>query len=469
MHCKKGLSTVITTLIIILLVLVAIGIVWVVIKNILSSGVEQISVNKFLVDLSITKVNVLNGQISITVDRKAGGGKIESLEFNVNNGAETQKFVGEAIDELATKQYTFDYPGLVESVSLVSLVQDNPTSYPTKTTNDFYELTDTELKAEGWVRYSGNPVLRNNTANLWESRIVANPKIVKNLDGSIYNNGGEYWMYYSGGKFDYNASGSPFVSLDQMGVAISYDLFNWTKYIGNPVLRINDTAGSYDHADVQLNTIYFDDDAEVFRAWYASNQINKSEGGDNVTISYAESYDGIHWTKYSGNPILKQGTLGDLGDLYVPCVIKDGDVWKMWYAGHNSTTGGRYAVMYANSSNPQGPWTKYSNNYIFDPGYDIFPSEVWKEGNKYYMLFFDMIGGYEVRFATSNDGINWNNQGIVFSPNPNKSWEDINVYDLSQAFANDRWYTFYTGYGTNKEISIGIATSFFRLPTPVPG
>ena len=35
---KKGLSTVVTTLIIILLVLVAIGIVWVVIRGVIESG-----------------------------------------------------------------------------------------------------------------------------------------------------------------------------------------------------------------------------------------------------------------------------------------------------------------------------------------------------------------------------------------------------------------------------------------------
>ena len=50
---KRGLSTVVTTLILILLVLVAIGIVWVVIKNVLSEGAEEVSLDKFTVDLEI--------------------------------------------------------------------------------------------------------------------------------------------------------------------------------------------------------------------------------------------------------------------------------------------------------------------------------------------------------------------------------------------------------------------------------
>ena len=44
MNNKRGLSTVVTTLIIVLLVLVAISIVWVVVRNILEGGAEQIEI-----------------------------------------------------------------------------------------------------------------------------------------------------------------------------------------------------------------------------------------------------------------------------------------------------------------------------------------------------------------------------------------------------------------------------------------
>jgi flagellin-like protein len=43
---KRAISPVITTLIIILLALVAIGIVWIVIKNIVSEGTEGISLGR---------------------------------------------------------------------------------------------------------------------------------------------------------------------------------------------------------------------------------------------------------------------------------------------------------------------------------------------------------------------------------------------------------------------------------------
>ena len=43
---KRGLSKVVTTLIVILLVLVAIGIVWVVVKDVITEGSEEVSTGK---------------------------------------------------------------------------------------------------------------------------------------------------------------------------------------------------------------------------------------------------------------------------------------------------------------------------------------------------------------------------------------------------------------------------------------
>jgi len=42
---KKGLSTIVATLVIILLVLVAVGIVWVVVRNVIERGTNQVDIN----------------------------------------------------------------------------------------------------------------------------------------------------------------------------------------------------------------------------------------------------------------------------------------------------------------------------------------------------------------------------------------------------------------------------------------
>jgi hypothetical protein len=77
---KKGLSTVVTTLIIILLVLVAIGIVWVVIRGVIESGAGQIDVSSKcpMLDIRVTDVNTTSNQCNgltcqIEIYRASGG------------------------------------------------------------------------------------------------------------------------------------------------------------------------------------------------------------------------------------------------------------------------------------------------------------------------------------------------------------------------------------------------------------
>ena len=43
---SRGLSTIIATLLILLLVLIAVGIIWIIVKNVIQGGAEQISSGK---------------------------------------------------------------------------------------------------------------------------------------------------------------------------------------------------------------------------------------------------------------------------------------------------------------------------------------------------------------------------------------------------------------------------------------
>src|SRR3989344_5947807 len=61
MFKKRGLSGVVTTLIIVLLVLVAVGIIWAVVKNVVQRGAEQVDLGQFTLDLQIKKDQVQNG------------------------------------------------------------------------------------------------------------------------------------------------------------------------------------------------------------------------------------------------------------------------------------------------------------------------------------------------------------------------------------------------------------------------
>ena len=83
---KRGMSAVVTTLIIILLAIVAIGIVWVVVRNILDKGREEVDISKLTLDLQINKVLVEEDNLSIGVERGKGEGDLTGINFVISDG-----------------------------------------------------------------------------------------------------------------------------------------------------------------------------------------------------------------------------------------------------------------------------------------------------------------------------------------------------------------------------------------------
>src|SRR3989344_205443 len=86
---KRGLSTIVTSLILILLVLVAIVIVWIVIRNIISGGAEEVDIGKFTISLSIESVKVDGEMIDIKIKRNPGKGEMTSIKFMLKNDTDS--------------------------------------------------------------------------------------------------------------------------------------------------------------------------------------------------------------------------------------------------------------------------------------------------------------------------------------------------------------------------------------------
>ncbi len=89
-------------------------------------------------------------------------------------------------------------------------------------------------------------------------------------------------------------------------------------------------------------------------------------------IGYPTSPDGINWTKHPTYVL-------DFGENYAwdyygvgePTVIKDGELYKMWYAGYD---GWYWRIGYATS--PDGiNWTKHPGNPVLSEGAE----ESWDE------------------------------------------------------------------------------------------
>lgn len=90
MRDQRGLSAVVATLIIILLVLVAVGIIWVVVRNIVQTGTEEIDYATKCIAVDLTAVGVTPvtdeaANYSVTLSRGSGGDDIDGVKVTVFN------------------------------------------------------------------------------------------------------------------------------------------------------------------------------------------------------------------------------------------------------------------------------------------------------------------------------------------------------------------------------------------------
>ena len=113
MENRKGLSTVVATLIIILLVLVAVGIIWAVVKDILQQGSETVDINVKCLAIEVNAVSVSEtsaGVYDVTFVRGSGKGDIGGIKMNVFNDDVSSGIIdfGSAISVLETQTRTMD-------------------------------------------------------------------------------------------------------------------------------------------------------------------------------------------------------------------------------------------------------------------------------------------------------------------------------------------------------------------------
>lgn len=90
---RKGLSNIVSTLLIMLLVIVAIGIIWAVISNTLESGTKEFSLGSkcLAVEIKATAVNcAAETSCSVTLTRSSGGEDIAGVKLIFYNNDSTE-------------------------------------------------------------------------------------------------------------------------------------------------------------------------------------------------------------------------------------------------------------------------------------------------------------------------------------------------------------------------------------------
>ncbi len=126
-----------------------------------------------------------------------------------------------------------------------------------------------------------------------------------------------------------------------------------------------------------------------WRMWYVSAtswEVKDDAPRHRYHIKYAESRDGINWQR--DGLVCIDYIDEDEYAISRPCVVRDGDLYRMWF----SSRGGSYRIGYAESTDGLS-WTRKDGESgidVSDSGWDsemvAYPYVFEREGD-YYMLY----------------------------------------------------------------------------------
>jgi|GEM_PF-1726343 len=239
-------------------------------------------------------------------------------------------------------------------------------------------------------------------------------------------------------------------------VQLDADPLHFTKYPGNPVLSV--TPGKFDSVLMRGNSVIFDEG--IFKMWYSGND------GTKQSLGYATSTDGINWTKQNnGDPVLTPGPGSfENQDIYQVWVLKDSVTYKMWFTCHGSNIA---HICYA-TSNDGIHWDRYSGNPVFVPdgsGFDsthVAVSTVLKENGVYKMWYTGNDGSTPdnaIGYATSTDGLSWSRRNdAVLKVGPSGAFDSVGVCNPVVISTNGLYYAYYSGYD-GSTYTLGLASS----------
>ncbi len=285
--------------------------------------------------------------------------------------------------------------------------------------------------AAGWQKYEDNPVLGG--------------KLGTCFDVAVLREQSAYRMYFS------------WRPKKSVALVESTDGIHWSE----PRIVLGPNPESGWESDINRPIVV--EREGTYHMWYTGQATGRS------WIGYATSNDGVAWKRASDQPVLVAEEPWEKVAVMCPHVIWDEEqgLFRMWYSG-----GEQYepdAIGYATSADGLH-WTKWTSNPIFasDPNneweqHKVTGCQVIRHGNSYLMFYigFKDMHSAQIGVARSPDGVtNWQRhpENPVISPGQN-SWDGDACYKPFAIYEQekDRWMLWYNGRLKDVE-QIGMAT-----------
>ena len=318
-------------------------------------------------------------------------------------------------------------------------------------TNTFEFFDDFEV-VEEWEKYSGNPVLNSSSGSeRFDSGYIYDPLVLK-VDS-------EYWMYYCGGL-------APNVNKrDNIGLAISTDLNNWTRWDGdqtNQSIVYSGGVGDFDEDRAWMHGTIIRENATSWKMWYVGD--SDMSGAHIGRVGYATSTNGKNWTKYSGsgygNSIFQDMSTSAKG-IAGFFIVKDGaSDYKMIYCSFGPAYEGT-DIRYATSTDGINWTIQNSGTPVISGDYTV--SNMINISGTYYLWVFP-TALTTTKLFTSTDLINWTDKGTQIYIGGTGEWDSVVLY-WSRVFENTSgvWRMFFNAHDS-VNICIGYATLEKTLP-----
>ncbi len=223
-----------------------------------------------------------------------------------------------------------------------------------------------------------------------DDKNIESPVVLRQGDGT-------YVMWYRGQTY-----------ADRIGRimrATSPDGLKWTR---TGVVMVPTT--SYEGDKIDPMSIIFEDGG--YKMWYGA----EGYGG---CACFATSPDGIHWTRYTGNPVLRKtsGNWDSEGAGGQHSVIKIGDKYYMYYKGYGKAAPGW--TFYGLAESLDGTtWYKLGKAVCPDPALGettTFRNLFAFKAGDYYCIMHTMADYLNLYLCTSKDGKSWLKDGLFFS------------------------------------------------------
>jgi predicted GH43/DUF377 family glycosyl hydrolase len=269
------------------------------------------------------------------------------------------------------------------------------------------------LVPQDWQRDTAGPVLSLGKKGAFDDQHLFAPCVCREK--------GQYSLWYSGSR------GKVAERIFQLGLATSKDGKHFTRHPSSPVFRFPDGKRS-----ILTPTLLRNPDGSVLREegklrlWFSAANLTETKALH--TLHETTSEDGLRWAPPSP---------AELQHVYAPTILKEKDRYHMWYTDVSSSP---WVIRHAWSKEGKRWEVTAKPVLVVDQKWEkgrLFYPTVVKEGQVYLMWY----GSYwaaranttALGFAVSLDGVRWykNPHNPVLRPDPAREWESH--YNTSQS------------------------------------